>query len=105
MQAENYKMEERQVGVITVTELKQLLTRLHDSRELGVCIRTRCLGEMWYPNFMRMLMLTEKGVVILNDEIERRAVTIQRASDIIQFEIDQPFQEYKPHFHYTVTSR
>jgi len=102
MQAEHYKMQENQVGVVTTTEIMQLLTRLKDYPESGVCIRFRSLGEMWYPNFLRVLMLTAKGVVILNDEMERKAVTIQRIGDIMQIEIDQPFQNYRPHFHYTV---
>lgn len=101
MPGETFHMSKK-AGVVTTTELKQLLTRLVDNTLLGVCIRTRCVGEMWHPNFMRVLMLTDKGVVILNDEIQRRAIIIPYVRDIIQFELDQRFEAYQPHFHYTV---
>ena len=95
-------MEEQEVGVVSTTRLKQLLTRMRDNPQSSVCIRTRCLGEMWHPNFTRVLMLTDRGVVILSDEVQRKPVIIPFVRDIIQFEIDKPFQEYEPHFHYTV---
>ena len=94
-------MDEQDVGVVSTTQLRQLLTRLRDNPQSKVCIRTRCLGEMWHPNFTRVLMVTEKGVV-LNDEVRVKAVIIPFLRDIIQFEIDKRFDEYEPHFHYTV---
>ena len=90
-----------EIDVISSTELKQLFARILDTRS-SVCIRTRQLGEMWHPNFLRLLLITKTGVIILNDEVERRAITILRAEDIIQFEIDQKFENYNPHFHYDV---
>ena len=101
MQAVKYTMDEREVGVVSTTQLRRLLTRLRDNPQSKVCIRTRGLGEMWHPNFMRVLMVTETGVV-LNDEVQGKAVIIPFVRAIIQFEIDQRFEEYEPHFHYIV---
>ena len=94
-------MDEQEVGVTSTTALRRLLTRLRDNPQANVCLRTRCLGEMWQPNFMRVLMVTEKGLV-LHDEVTSKAVIIPFVRDIVQFEIDKPFEEYQPHFHYTV---
>lgn len=94
-------LEPRIAGVVTTTQLKALLTELAGEPS-GVCIRTRLIGEMWHPNFMHVLMITKTGVIILNDDVLRKAVTILRVDDIIQFEIDRKFQIYEPHFHYDV---
>ena len=88
-------------GTVTTTQVKALLTEIA-ANPCGVCIRTRLLGEMWHPNFMHLLMITKGGVIIFNDEILRKAVTIMRVEDVIQFEIDRKFQNYEPHFHYDV---
>ena len=88
-------------GVVSTTQLKALFAQLLLDPS-GVCVRTRLLGEMWHPNFMHVLMITKTGVIILNDEVLRKAVTILRTEDIVQFEIDRKFQIYEPHFHYDV---
>ena len=86
MQWKKYTMDEEKLGVVSTTQLRLLLTRLLDNPQSNVCIRTRCLGEMWSPNFTRVLMLTDKGVLILNDEVLVKAVIIPFVRDIIQFE-------------------
>lgn len=94
-------MNEKQIGLISTTQLKQLITLILDNPRENICIRPRLIGEMWRPNFMRVLMLNGKGVV-LNDEIQGKAFSITYFSDIVQFEIDGRFQNYEPHFHYDV---
>lgn len=88
-------------GVVTTTQVQALFADMV-ANPSGVCARTRLLGEMWYPNFMHLLMITKSGVIIFNDEVLRKAVTVLRIEDIIQFEIDRKFQVYEPHFHYDV---
>lgn len=102
MRPDSNEMDEKKIGEVSTTQLKRLLSRLADYPESEVCIRTRILGEMWHPNFMRVLRLSDKGVVMLNDETLRKAVIIPFARDIIQFELDKRFENYSPHFHYTV---
>src|SRR5687767_8840709 len=92
----------KEIGVVTTTELIRFFAELQDNPGSGVCVRTRLLGEMWHPNFMSVLMITQSGVIILNDEIQRKAVTILRPQDVVQFEIDKKFQNFEPHFHYDV---
>jgi hypothetical protein len=85
---------------ISVLELKRLLIELRDKRP-DICIRFRLLGEMWFPHFMRIVLVTAKGVV-LNNEVSNKLVIINRLSQVIQFELDRRFQNFKPHFHYNL---
>ena len=87
--------------VISILELRSLLASLLDHR-LNICIRFRLVGEMWQPHHMRVLRLTEKGV-LLNDEVKNTLVSIPDLAQIMQFEIDVQFQVYQPHYHYEVS--
>lgn len=83
-----------------VWELRRLLIELRDKRP-DICVRFRLLGEMWFQHFMRLILVTEKGV-ILNNEVTGRLVRVHDLSHVMQFEIDRPFQNFKPYFHYNV---
>src|SRR5438045_3003747 len=87
-------------NLISVLELKRLLIDLKDKRP-DICIRFRLLGEMWLINFMRIVLVSEKGVV-LSDDTTNDLFTIPDLSNIMQFEIDNRFQNFQPHFHYEV---
>lgn len=87
-------------SLISVLELKRLLVDLKEKRP-DICIRYRLLGEMWVVNSMRVVMITEKGVM-LNDEQNNRMINLPDLSSIMQFEIDAPFMGFQPHFHYNV---
>jgi hypothetical protein len=89
-------------SLITILELRRLLTDLKEKRP-DVCIRYRLLGEMWINTYRRVVVLTEKGA-IFNDEEMNKLVNLPDLSMIMQFELDQTFQEYQPHFHYDVES-
>ena len=86
--------------LISVLELRRLMTELQEKRP-DVCIRLRQLGEMWAVNFTRIILVTEKGAM-LNDEVTDKLITIADLSNIMQFEIDNQFQNFQPHFHYDV---
>jgi hypothetical protein len=101
MAAESKRIMESETGTISTTELKQLLILLSDNPGANVCVRIRLMGEMWRPNFMRVLMLTANGV-ILNDEVEGRVYSIAHLSNIMQFELDGKIRGYEPNFHYNV---
>lgn len=87
--------------LISSLELKRLLVSIVDSK-MSISFRYRLLGEMWQPNFIRVLKVTEKGV-LLNDDIKNKLIAIHDLSGIMQFELDQTFQNFLPHFHYEVT--
>jgi hypothetical protein len=88
---------------LSVTELSRLLVTIAEQR-LGVCFRFRLMGEMWYPNFVRVLKVTDKGA-LLNDETKNKIISIADLSSVIQFELDASLHNYEPHFHYEVTAR
>lgn len=86
--------------VLSIHHLRMLLTSIIDNK-LQVCIRFRLLGQMWQPRHMRVLKLTEKGV-ILNDEQNNRLITVADLGQVMQFELDSSLYQYQPHNHYEV---
>jgi hypothetical protein len=84
----------------SISELKRLLYDLHDKQSY-TCIRLRLLGEMWKKNFMRIVSITDDGV-ILSDEISGRLLKISDLKNIMQFELDHNFQQFLAYFHYNV---
>jgi hypothetical protein len=91
---------ERSKNTITTVYLRNLLQDLAGRRP-PVGIRVRMLGELWKPHFMQIVKITERGV-ILSDESSKEFVFIPDISDVVQFEIDDRFQELQPHYHYEV---
>lgn len=85
---------------IPILEFKRLLHELRDLRP-DIGIRIRLMGEMWQTNYHRILQVTEKGVA-LHEEETKRLVIVVDLGQVMQFEIDQSFQDYEPHFHYSV---
>jgi hypothetical protein len=83
-----------------VLELRRLLYALKESRP-DIFFRFRLMGEMWQPNFMGVLLFTENGVA-LNDTQTNKVHFISDLNNVMQFEIDQAFQQYQPHFHYSI---
>ena len=81
-------------------ELRRLLYALKDLRP-DICIRFRLMGEMWQTNHLRLLQLSDSGA-ILNDESTNKLIFIQDLNNVMQFELDRSFQQYEPHFHYTI---
>ena len=87
-------------NTVSTIGLRRLLYELKDLSH-DVCIRTRVLGRMWTRDFHRIIAVTEKGVVLQNENQPKRLV-IQSLDNIVQFEIDLQFQTFQPHFHYEV---
>lgn len=85
---------------ISVTELKRLLHAIKDSRP-DICLRFRLAGEMWQNSHLKLLDVSEKGVV-LNDAHLNKLIYIRDLNKVMQFELDEAFQQYQPHFHYSV---
>jgi hypothetical protein len=85
---------------VTILSLRRLLVELKDHRP-DICVRYRLIGQMWAKQFLRVNRLTDEGV-ILNDETSNKSITIPELAQVMQFEIDKPFQAYQPYFHYDV---
>ena len=85
---------------IAVLELRRLLVELKEHRP-DICVRYRIIGQMWAQNFLRVVHVTDEGV-LLNDETSNKLITIPNLSQVIQFELDKAFQSYQPYFHYEV---
>jgi hypothetical protein len=85
---------------VTVLQLRKLLFDINEKRP-DVCVRFRLIGEMWLQSFSRVSSVTEKGVIITTDH-SNRVLLIPKLSNIMQFELDNNFQEYIAHNHYDV---
>jgi hypothetical protein len=58
---------------------------------------------MWMDNFLHVIHLTDKGA-LLNNETSRKFLKVPDLSQIMQFELDKPFQLYQPYYHYDVVT-
>lgn len=85
---------------LTILELRRLLIELKEKRP-DICIRYRLIGEMWMDNFTKIRSVIGNSLFV---EYERIGMMIHvpNIGNIIQFEIDQNFQQYAAHFHYEV---
>jgi hypothetical protein len=89
-------------GIVTTSELRVLLRQLRD-KSSGTCIRVRLIGQLWNESFMNVRAVTDKGVVFENCQGASNQVTsISDLTNIIQFELENSFEHYEPHFHYSV---
>jgi hypothetical protein len=84
----------------TTIQLKALLQELVDHQP-NVCVRLRLLGQMWMPNFMRPVRMLGKGIILFDETIMEYKV-VQELRDVMQFELDSPYKEAQPFFHYEV---
>jgi hypothetical protein len=94
---------ERLNNSITTFYLRNLLNDLTGRRPV-VGIRLRMLGEMWKPNFMSIVSVTDRGAVFIDDSIQE-FVFVPDLSDVVQFELEDRFNDLQPHFHYEVNMR
>lgn len=85
---------------IQVLEVRRLLYELKDQRP-DICVRFRLLGEKWQSSFLRIIRLTEEGVVLLNEN-SNQTIDIKDLREVVQFEIDHRYQNYHPHNHYNI---
>jgi hypothetical protein len=86
---------------ISEVELRRLLHELKDKKR-GIRIRFRLLGEMWQVNHHHVIQLTDHGVA-LHDGEKNKIVVLPNLKSVMQFELDGNFQNYQPHFHYSVS--
>jgi hypothetical protein len=90
----------RNKNLISVLELKRLLFAIADNH-LNASFRYRLIGQMWQPNFFRVIKVTDKEV-FLNDPLKNTLVALPDLSQLMQFEIDAPVYNFLPHNHYEI---
>jgi hypothetical protein len=86
--------------VVSVLELKRLAVEIKELSP-NICIRYRLLGSMWKSHFVRIVNVTENRMLV-NDETENKLISID-LGDVMQFELDNKFQNFEPHYHYDVS--
>jgi len=86
---------------VPVTELKKLIFSIA-KQELPICIRYRSLGQLWYPNFLRVIDVQESKRILFHDQTRNKIVSLPDLSMIIQFELDGRFNSLEPNCHYQV---
>jgi hypothetical protein len=91
----------RAKSIINVNQLKALIADLKENRP-DICIRFRLLGDLWTRHFLCILALTEKGLMLINPHDDNKIIYLSDLSQIMQFELDAPFDGFQPHFHYEV---
>lgn len=91
---------ENKANQISVLELERLLHTIVDNR-IDTCFRFRLLGEMWEPHFLRVVAVTNRGV-LLSDEGNNSFACVRDLSQIMQFEIDVAVHNYPPYNHYEI---
>lgn len=94
-------MEDTRVA-ISVNELKKTLSAIFES-DLGVQIRFRTLGHLWYPNFVRILKIENGQGILFFDEGQNFFISLRDLSAITEFEIDTGLYPLEPNYHYQVT--
>jgi hypothetical protein len=85
---------------VTVLQLRKLLFDLNEKRP-DVCIRFRMIGELWMSSFSRVSSVTDKGVILTTDH-SNRVILVPNLNNVMQFELDNNFQEFTAHNHYNV---
>ncbi len=84
---------------ISSVELKRLLVNIHSYSD-SVGFRCRPIGEMWMKNHAKVSSV-EGITALLYDEKETKYYTVN-LNKVMQFDLDERFQNYHPHHHYDV---
>lgn len=85
---------------VPILELRRLLHQIIDLRP-DIGFRFRLMGEMWNPQHLIVLKVTERGIA-LQEQNSKKLTIIHDLTHIMEFEIDTSFQQYQPHTHYLV---
>ena len=88
--------------LVSVNELKRLLFTIFEGSQ-PINIRYRLLGQLWHPNFLRIVKMTNDSGAVFYDSSRNTLLSLADLSAIIQFELDCPLHSFQPNFHYQVT--
>ena len=96
-------MEASTKAMISVNELKRLLYLIVEGH-LQICIRFRLLGQLWHPNFLSIVKISEETGILFRDDAKNGLIALPDLTAIIQFELDSQLYAFEPNFHYQVTT-
>jgi c-di-GMP-related signal transduction protein len=85
---------------ITTIELKRLIVELLDHSP-NTRIRFRAIGNMWEKNYLQIVHTTTDNAVIVQDKKSAQMKFVP-LKQIVEFEIEEKFREFKPQYHYKV---
>jgi hypothetical protein len=90
---------DRPLPDLDIVELKRLLVELCEKRP-DISVRYRLIGQMWQTNFVTIKQVTEEEIVFSDtkDLITKRVYL----HDLMQIELEDSFQMYRPYTHYTI---
>ena len=93
---------EATTSLVSVTDLKRLLFSIVHQK-LEISIRYRTLGQLWYPNFVRVVRIEQGKSLLFHDERRSKLISLPDLTRIIQFELDGKFYPFEPNSHYQVS--
>lgn len=93
-------MEDSQA--VEVLQLRALLHDLLEHRK-DILVRFRTLGSLWQPTFLRIIKMTDKGVVLAETQNDK-PIILSNLDFVVQFELDTAFKQFQPNNHYAVKS-
>jgi hypothetical protein len=86
-------------NALSTLQLRQLLIDIKENAP-NVCVRFRLIGEMWQEQMMRVVVVSDERVLLLNEtENKLVSITIQH---VMQFEVDNKFKILEPYNHYDI---
>lgn len=88
--------------LVSQADLEALLFSIAQ-HEPGICIRYRTLGQLWYPNFLKIVNIQGEKTILFHDEQREKLISLSDPSRIVQFELDGRFRQFEPNFHYQVS--
>ena len=86
---------------VSINDLKKIVFSIVHNK-LQISIRFRTLGQLWYPNFLRIVKIEDGNRVLFHDENRRFFISLRDLSVITQFELDSRYNHLEPNFHYQV---
>jgi hypothetical protein len=85
---------------LSTLDLRRLLIEMKETRS-NVHVKFRLVGQPWKPNFLKILVITERGVVLV-DELDSTLIFLTDLSRIMQFQVDANFRELEALHEYSV---
>lgn len=86
---------------VSVDDLKKIVLSIAE-RKHKISIRFRTVGQLWYPNFLRILKVEDGKRILFHDEKRKFFISLRDLTAITQFELDGRFNGLEPNFHYQV---
>jgi hypothetical protein len=87
--------------LVSLKELERILLSIQHHQP-HIFIRYRTLGEVWYPNFLKILEIRETGIK-LYDNIRQSTIRLTDFTRIAELELNGKFESYQANYQYEVS--